>query len=147
MNLSGDSLICILENRPPNEMIVIVDDVCLPIGRIRLRPKGSDGGHNGLKSIIRHCGTSFWRLRIGVGLPEMSNQEDHKNLVDHVLGPLSDLERLVISRIFCCLPEIVVQILIGNGARAMSKYNGKKFIEPEPTLLKTTIPIEQYNRD
>ena len=51
----------------PEEILVVVDDVALPLGRLRLRPSGSDGGHNGLKSIIEHLGETFMRLRIGIG--------------------------------------------------------------------------------
>src|ERR1700732_3400756 len=61
------------------EILVVVDDVALPLGRLRLRPAGSDGGHNGLKSIIVHLGENFMRLRVGVGASSGAEQ-----LSDHV---------------------------------------------------------------
>ncbi|HEY0790000.1 MAG TPA: aminoacyl-tRNA hydrolase [Chthoniobacterales bacterium] len=69
------------------EILVVVDDVALPLGRLRLRTQGSDGGHNGLRSIIDHLGASFGRLRIGVGAA------DPGRLVDHVLGKFHPDER------------------------------------------------------
>ncbi len=69
MNLSGESVSCLLkkENRSAEKLIVIVDDLALPLGTIRIRPKGSDGGHNGLKSITACLKTQdYFRLRIGI---------------------------------------------------------------------------------
>ena len=70
MNLSGDALAAILaeENLPPGRLLVVCDDIALPRGQLRLRKSGSDGGHNGLKSVIERLGTTgFPRLRMGVG--------------------------------------------------------------------------------
>jgi PTH1 family peptidyl-tRNA hydrolase len=82
MNRSGDCLgpFSRYHKVPAAEILVVVDDVALPLGRLRLRPQGSDGGHNGLRSIIDHLGEGFARLRIGVGTA------DAGCLVDHVLG-------------------------------------------------------------
>jgi PTH1 family peptidyl-tRNA hydrolase len=82
MNRSGDCLgpFSRYHKVPTPEILVVVDDVALPLGRLRLRPQGSDGGHNGLRSIIDHLGEGFARLRIGVGTA------DPGRLVDHVLG-------------------------------------------------------------
>src|SRR6201993_474433 len=80
----------------PEEILVVVDDIALPLGRLRLRPSGSDGGHNGLGSIIEHLGEMFMRLRVGVGSPQAGD------LVDHVLGefelPERDLAAKAIER-------------------------------------------------
>src|SRR6202048_3348995 len=65
----------------PEEILVVVDDVALPLGRLRLRLSGSDGGHNGLKSVIDNLGQTFMDLRIGIGATPGTEE-----LVDHVLG-------------------------------------------------------------
>lgn len=70
MNLSGDSIIQILnfyKIDPETEMIVIYDDMSLPVGKLRIREKGSAGGHNGIKSIISHVGEKFLRIKFGIG--------------------------------------------------------------------------------
>ena len=92
MNLSGESLSTAMLDLKiePENLLVLVDDISLPIGKIRLRPSGSDGGHNGLKSVIQHTGKKFWRLRIGVGAPENPDLEAsettklNSNLINHV---------------------------------------------------------------
>jgi PTH1 family peptidyl-tRNA hydrolase len=72
----------------PAEMLVVLDDMALPLGKLRLRPGGSAGGHNGLKSIIQHLGTNeIPRLRIGIG------SAAHGDAVDHVLGRFAQEER------------------------------------------------------
>src|SRR5215218_8628153 len=86
MNLSGHAVSCLLaklnSESPINELVVISDDLALPLGRIRIRERGSAGGHNGLKSIIAAIGTTeFVRLRIGI-------QPDH---------PISDAKRFVLD--------------------------------------------------
>src|SRR6202011_978540 len=75
------------------EILVVVDDVALPLGRLRLRPAGSDGGHNGLKSIIVHLGENFMRLRVGVGGSDEAGQ-----LSDHVLGKFDRTEQPTMDR-------------------------------------------------
>jgi PTH1 family peptidyl-tRNA hydrolase len=87
MNLSGESVgpFAHYYKVMPEEMLVVVDDVALPLGRLRLRGSGSDGGHNGLRSLIEHLGENFMRLRIGIGAGE--------GLVDHVLSKFDPAER------------------------------------------------------
>jgi peptidyl-tRNA hydrolase, PTH1 family len=94
MNRSGDSVapICHYFRIQPSELLTVVDDVALPLGKLRLRASGSDGGHNGLKSIIAHLGIDFPRLRIGVGAAA-----DSADLVDHVLSTFSKAEQEVVS--------------------------------------------------
>jgi peptidyl-tRNA hydrolase, PTH1 family len=83
MNLSGESVAGLLQKRDEAKILVITDDLALPLGKIRLRPKGSDGGHNGLKSIIACLRTQeFIRLRIGI-------QPEH---------PISDTKRFVLEK-------------------------------------------------
>jgi PTH1 family peptidyl-tRNA hydrolase len=95
MNRSGDSVSGIARyfRVESGELLVVVDDVALPLGRLRLRSSGSDGGHNGLGSIIAHLGEDFPRLRIGVGAAP-----DSADLVDHVLSSFSKTEEAVISQ-------------------------------------------------
>ena len=98
MNLSGESLSCLMKKpgRDANRLIVITDDLALPLGKIRLRPKGSAGGHNGLKSIISCLRTEeFIRLRIGI-------QPEH---------PLSDAKRFVLERFSKADFETVEKVL------------------------------------
>lgn len=98
MNLSGESLSCLLKKpgRDKQRLVVITDDLALPLGKIRLRPKGSAGGHNGLKSIIGCLGTEdFIRLRIGI-LPA---------------HPVSDTRRFVLEKFSKADFETVEKIL------------------------------------
>lgn len=95
MNRSGGAARAVLARYglAPAELLVVVDDVYLPLGRLRLRPRGSAGGHNGLLSIETVLQTrDYPRLRIGVGAPAGS-----VDLTDHVLGPWSDAEREVLA--------------------------------------------------
>src|SRR5258708_12504949 len=82
MNRSGDSVAGVLRyfRIEPSELLVVVDDVALPLGRLRLRSSGSDGGHNGLGSIIPHLGENFPRFGVGFAPPPT-----HPNLAHHVL--------------------------------------------------------------
>lgn len=91
MNLSGEAVgtIAHFYRIEPAEILVIYDDIALPLGRLRIRPKGSAGGHNGMKSIIQHLGTEhFPRLRVGIG-----STDNHGGMIDHVLGKFSKSER------------------------------------------------------
>lgn len=133
MNLSGEAISSIMiENEiPQKELLVIVDDVNLPVGRIRLRSSGSDGGHNGLKSIIQYIGKGFWRLRVGVGAPvvndDVPDETSPTDLVEHVLGNVSESEMKIYSAILTEIPEIIAHWLLGMGNTAMTKYNGLDF--------------------
>jgi PTH1 family peptidyl-tRNA hydrolase len=135
MNLSGESVagLMLAADIAPEELLVIVDDINLATGRIRMRASGSDGGHNGLKSIIGHIGRNFWRLRIGVGQPIDENQDvtSHQNLVSHVLGSVTPAEMATFSRILSEVPEIAALWLLGMGNKAMTRYNGIDFLHPE----------------
>lgn len=123
MNLSGESVSELLKSLQflPQELLVIVDDVNLPVGRLRLRSAGSAGGHNGLKSIIGYIGEDFWRLRIGVGKPE------GRGLVGYVLGEVTAEETGIFADLLEDVPEIVVMFLMESGLRAMSRFNGRNY--------------------
>ena len=140
MNLSGDSLGPLLaeERATPEELIVLIDDVCLPVGKVRIKPNGSAGGHNGLKSIIGCIGEGFWRIRLGVGSPE-------GNMVAHVLGPISQQEHQILLDVVKDIPQMVCLLMAGMGTRAMSIFNGKSYLPapqtpPEPGVPGKTSP-------
>jgi len=94
MNLSGAPLRLIASwyRTPPNDVLVIVDEMDVPFGSLRLRPFGGHGGHNGLRSVIATIGDRFPRLRVGVGRPERDG-------VDHVLGTFTPAERTALPAI------------------------------------------------
>ena len=100
------------------EILVVVDDVALPLGRLRLRPAGSDGGHNGLKSIIVHLGENFMRLRVGVGA-----SSDAARLTDHVLGEFDRLEKPMMDRAIERAAEAIEHVARNGIDSAMNHYN------------------------
>ena len=110
MNESGKSVRSAKDwfNFDNNQLIVLVDDMDLPLGKIRVRSKGSSGGHNGLKSIINHLGTAeFKRLKIGIGPPSEDQKERKSKTISHVLGKFSKEEftilELIINEIISCI--------------------------------------------
>ena len=124
MNLSGDSVVEILnyyKMDSATELIVLVDDIALPCGSLRIRRKGSAGGHNGLKSIIERCGTQeFMRIKVGVGeVPE------HSDIINHVLGRFSKDDRILVEQSMDRAVEAVACIVDGQLDKAMNNYNGK----------------------
>lgn len=123
MNLSGEAVAeaCNYYNIPPEKVIVVCDDVALPFNRIRIRTKGSAGGHNGLKNIISLLGSDqFPRVRIGI-----SDRADlTTDLADWVLGSFSGTEKKKLSERFKDTNEIIKLIINGQCNDAMSRYNG-----------------------
>jgi len=123
MNLSGEAVACLLAkyeiNEPAESLIVISDDLALPFGKIRLRARGSAGGHNGLKSIIAAIGTSeFVRLRIGI-------QPDHQvaDAKAFVLDEFRKPQRAEVKEILTRAAEAVHTVLRDGIGKAMSIYN------------------------
>src|SRR5208337_5265751 len=102
----------------PEEVLVVVDDVALPLGRLRLRASGSDGGHNGLKSMILHLGEAFMRLRVGIGASNGSEE-----LVDHVLGEFNRSELLAIEKAVERAAEAIEHVAGEGIVSAMNNYN------------------------
>ncbi len=109
MNNSGRSIRAALDwfDIEINQIIVLVDDLDLPLGKLRLRAQGSSGGHNGLKSAIEHLGTDkFCRLRIGIGNPECLPTERKSKTISHVLGNFTQKESSIVS-------EVLDEVLLG----------------------------------
>ncbi len=124
MNLSGESLgeIMSFYKLPPEQLLVIYDDVCLDAGRIRIRAKGSDGGHNGMKSIIYHLQSdAFPRLRLGVG-----KKPPEYDLADWVLAKFTDEQIKTMAQAVDLVPDIVTEIVQNGTAGAMNRFNGIK---------------------
>ena len=123
MNLSGNSVIEIVnfyKLDPKKDIIVIYDDMDLSFGNIRIREKGSSGGHNGIKSIISHIGEEFIRIKCGIGAKE-------KDAVEHVLGEFNQTEQKDLDEILEKINNCVIEMLsVQNLDRIMQKYNKKK---------------------
>lgn len=120
MNLSGQSvgLCCQWYKISPAAVLVIYDDMDLPFGKLRIRPSGSAGGHNGIKSIIQELGTQdFPRLRVGIGAAQVGEA------VGHVLGRFNAPEIQLLSQIFKLTDEAIATIHTSGIAKAMSLYN------------------------
>ena len=123
MNCSGEVLPALM--RPAGiearDVVVVVDDVHLPAGKLRIRAQGSAGGHNGLKSVIEHLGTdAFTRIRVGVG--EKAEGED---LADHVLETLKGDEYAVLAEASERACEALEAVLTDGVDAAMNRYNGE----------------------
>jgi peptidyl-tRNA hydrolase, PTH1 family len=123
MNLSGQAVSGLLQwlRLAPAALVVIHDDLDLPLGRIRLRPGGSAGGHRGIRSIIDSLGTQeFARLRVGIGRPEGNDA------VDYVLGDFSSTERQVMAESYARAAEAVECILTEGLEAAMNRFNADR---------------------
>ncbi len=124
MNNSGESIRALADfyKLKQEEILVVYDDISLPVGQIRVRPKGSAGGHNGIKSIISHLGTQvFPRIKIGVGA-----KPEGGDLVKHVLGRFSREEDGMIREVFALADEAVRAVLTEGTDSAMNLVNGRK---------------------
>ena len=125
MNLSGDSvstLINFYKLDPTQELIVVFDDISLAPGNLRIRKKGSAGGHNGIKNIILHLGTEvFPRIKVGVG-----EKPKGWDLADYVLGRYSAEDRKIIDEAQKEAAEAVKMMVMDDVRGAMNRYNTKK---------------------
>ena len=103
MNNSGEAIKAIIDwfKVDKEKLIIVVDDIDIPFGKIRVRKKGSSGGHNGLKSIINHLNSKeFLRIRIGIGSPPILEKDKKHNTISHVLGNFSKSEKSILNKIF-----------------------------------------------
>jgi len=134
MNVSGQSVRACADwfKGNPENILVVYDDMDLPLGKVRLRPSGSAGGHNGMKSIISHLGTqNFPRLRLGIGRggkvdgDEAIASKANQNVTTHVLGGFSTTETKILPEILELAESTVTSILADGLEKAMSLYNSR----------------------
>lgn len=130
VNLSGESAQAVLafHKLAPSDLLVVVDDINLPLGHLRLRPDGSAGGHNGLKDIEVRIGKAYPRLRLGIGQP--ANDQ-----VDHVLGTFSDAERDDLTAMITKAADCV-EGWLRDGVAAACRFNG-----PSRPSAPTAAPV------
>ena len=103
MNNSGNAVRAIVDwyKIDLNHLFIIVDDIDLPLGKIRFRKKGSSGGHNGLKDIINKLQTeNFKRIKIGIGSPPVNEKDKDLNTISHVLGNISSKENHILEKVY-----------------------------------------------
>lgn len=125
MNRSGVAIEEIMKfyKIPVENLIVIYDDIDIPAGTLRIRPHGSPGTHNGMRSIIQHVGSNFPRIRIGIGRnPDM-------DLADYVLQRFDAEDKDIIRPIMEKAAEAAIEIIKNNVDMAMQKYNIKTICE------------------
>ncbi len=125
MNLSGESILSLVDYYKideEQELIVIYDDISLDVGQLRIRAKGSAGGHNGIKNIIACLGTQvFPRIKVGVG----EKPKDY-DLADYVLGHFSKAEKELMNEGYDNAVRAVEMIISGRMDEAMNEFNRKK---------------------
>lgn len=129
MNLSGESVRALVDfyKVSSEDIIVIYDDVDLDVGQLRIRQRGSAGGHNGIKSIIQHLGTQeFPRIRIGVG-----NKPKEWDLVDYVMSKFSDSENTLMRQALKNVSEATKTMIRSGIVEAMNIYNRKQRLDEE----------------
>ncbi len=121
MNLSGNAVLNIVKDFKikPSEILVVYDDLDLPLGSFRLRLKGSSGGHNGIKSIIGMLKTEeFPRLKIGIGRPE--RKED---ISDYVLSPFTKEEKIILAKVLANANECILNVIKYGVEKSMNMCN------------------------
>jgi len=130
MNNSGQSIRAVLDwyKLPPESVLIIYDDMDLPVGKLRMRLSGSAGGHNGMKSAIAHLGTqAFPRLRLGIG--SAKNADIDKDTISHVLGKFAPSEAAIVADVVKLAAEMVEYSLKQGVEKAMSLYNNRTIPE------------------
>ena len=136
MNLSGEAVAPLMrsEGIAPDEVLVVHDDMDIPLGRIRIRKGGGSAGHNGIKSLIEEIGSEgFHRMRIGVGHAESSG-----DVIDYVLSEFSEEEKAVFDRVLAGAAEAAVLILRRGVAMAMNQYNPRDWSADETSQTNET---------
>jgi PTH1 family peptidyl-tRNA hydrolase len=128
MNRSGDAAVALTRGLDlgPANLLVVVDDVDLPVGRIRLRKSGGSGTHNGLRDLVDVIGTGFARLRVGVGGEDASG-----DLADYVLSPFDAAEEPVVDEAIARAADAVETALFEGFGRAMNRFNRRPEKEGE----------------
>lgn len=128
VNLSGEAINRLMRRHhiSREELIVIVDDLDLPLGKVRLRQSGRSGGHKGIKSIIAALGDEdFSRVRIGIGRPDqdLDNFINREDVINHVLGDFSSEEEKIIKSAIATATEAIECIVTDGMTTAMNKFN------------------------
>jgi PTH1 family peptidyl-tRNA hydrolase len=129
MNASGESVNALMRkfNLIPSDLIVIHDDLDLPAGKIRIRLGGGSGGHRGIDSIIARLGTrDFYRVRVGIGRPDVAENSDadkEEEIISYVLADFTSEEKKIIDKIIPDVSQAVVCLLTEGLNAAMNKYN------------------------
>ena len=122
MNLSGEAMCMLLNfyNIDLSQIVVVYDDLDTPIGRIRIKHKGSAGGHNGIKSIIQNIGTNeFNRIKVGISRPPVG-----ESITDYVLNNFSKAEKEALKTTLSYTCDVVEYSAVQTFERVMTKYNG-----------------------
>ena len=133
MNESGQAIRAALDwfNLSTDQLLVVVDDMDLPLGRMRLRSQGSSGGHNGLRSIIQHLGTEkFCRIRVGIGAPTAIQEERKSKTIPHVLGRFTSKELQIVDAVLNELIEgldIVQDLGVARAGTRLNSYQPQEF--------------------
>ena len=126
MNNSGEAIRAIIDwfKIDKDKLIIVVDDIDIPLGTIRVRKKGSSGGHNGLKSIINHLNSKeFLRIRIGIGSPPIIEMDKNYNTISHVLGNFSKPEKLILNRTFYQMIQSLQKLNENNESSIICELN------------------------
>jgi len=127
MNLSGKSVACLVRKHkiPLSDLLVIYDDLDLPLGKIRLRQSGSSGGHKGMNSIISALvSEDFPRIRVGIGRPQVEGQSLSEDaIVNYVLSDFSSQEEATIKPVMARVAEAIDCFLTQGITEAMNKFN------------------------
>ena len=126
MNNSGNAVRAIVDwyKIDLDRLFIIVDDIDLPLGKIRFRKKGSSGGHNGLKDIIKKLQTeNFNRIKIGIGSPPFDEKDKKFNTISHVLGNISSQESLTLEKVYKQLIESIIELNLKNEDYIISQLN------------------------
>jgi len=121
MNASGEAIGELLRyfKIDVGDLLVVVDEIQLPLGKLRARARGSAGGHNGLKSVIQHVGDEFARLRLGVG-----RGDTRRDLADHVLAKFEKDEAADVERMIARAADAADTFVTGGIAAVMNQFNG-----------------------
>jgi peptidyl-tRNA hydrolase, PTH1 family len=121
MNASGEAVAALMRyfRIEPDDVLIVVDDAELPLGKLRARARGSAGGHNGLKSVIAHLGEGLARLRVGVG-----RGAGQRDLADHVLARFDSDEAAEVERMTARAADAAETFITSGIETAMNRFNG-----------------------
>ncbi len=126
MNLSGEPVGKLLRQHKvkPENLMVIHDDLDLPVGRIRIRQGGSSGGHKGINSIVEHISTQeFIRIKVGIGRPNDSGKTNEDEIVNYVLGDFTSGEKALIKDLIPLVGKVLDSLLADGLAATMNRFN------------------------